>query len=100
MHVRYQRAAVATGETSSPKNPARPFQPADEFTPSKPTRVLWSTPVLSVRAGRLVGMRLVGRTVEVALVRKGAERIQWVAAEMVLTDFQVESWLKASRFSP
>jgi hypothetical protein len=99
MHVRYQRAAVATGETSSPKNPARPFQQVDEFTPSKPIRVLWATPAMSVRAGRLVGVRLVGRTVEVALIRKGAERLQWVDADMVLTDFQVDVWLKASRFN-
>jgi hypothetical protein len=99
VHARYQRAAVATEETSSPKNHAKPFQPVEEFTPSKPTRVFWSTPAMSVRAGRLVGVRLVGRTVEVALVKQGNDRIEWVVADTLLSEFQVALWRRTSKFT-
>ena len=98
MHVRYQRAAVATGETSSPKNHAKPFQPLDEFTPSKPTPVLWATPAMSVQAGRLVGVRMVGKTVEVAFVKQGSDHLKWVVADSVMTDFRASMWLQTSKF--
>ena len=99
MHVRYQRAAVATEEPSSPSNPTRPSQSIDEFTPSKSTRVLWAAPAMSVLAGRLVGVRLVGRTVEVALVKQGNDRIEWVVADTLLSEFQVALWRRTSKFT-
>lgn len=95
MHLRYQRAAVATEEAGLAANP----RPSDLLTPSKSAQILWATPALSVPAGRLVGVRLLGKTIEVALVKPGAERAQWVVADTLLNDSQVTKWLRTSRFA-
>lgn len=98
MYIRYQRAAVASEERHSPRNRATLVQSVVESTPSKATRVLWAGTALSIRGGRLVGVRLIGRSVEVALIKQGSDHIKWVVADTVLTDFQASMWLKASKF--
>lgn len=99
MHLRYQHAAVAVEETPSLTNFTSTLRSKDPFASSKSSRVLWATSAMSVRTGRLVGVRLVGQTVEVALVKQGSYRLQWVVADAVLTDFQVDRWLRISKFA-
>lgn len=100
MHFRYPRAAVAAGETLSSRLATRTHSSTEVLPPSRPRKVLWASPALSVRAGRLVGVRLVDQTVEVALVSQGADRIQWVTADEVLNEYQVAVWLRSSAFAP
>lgn len=99
MHSRYPRAAVAAQETSSPSTLASQHRSPTDFISSPPGRVLWATHPLSVRAGRVVAVRLVGQFVEVALVSEGAGNLQWVVADNVLTGFQIEKWLRTSKFT-
>lgn len=99
MHRRFKSAAVAVQETSSPSSLTTYHRSTTDFISPPPGRVLWATHSMSVRDGRVVGVRLAGQMVEVALVREGAERLHWVVAETVLTQFQIEKWLRTSRFS-
>lgn len=99
MHSRYPRAAVATEGTPFSNCRAANLRPSVSLNPSKSTQILWGTPALSVPAGRLVGVRLLGKSIEVALVRPGAERAHWVVADTVLNDSQVSKWLRTSRFA-
>lgn len=100
MHVHYPRAAVATGETPSSSHSPCTHSSTEVLPASRPRQVLWASPALAVRAGRLVGVRLFDQTVEVALVRPGADRIQWVMADEVLNEYQVAVWLRTSAFAP
>ena len=100
MQIRYPRAAVAAGETPPSRHRFHIHFSADFLPPSRPPRVLWASTALLVRAGRLVGVRLVDQTVEVALVRHGADRIRWVRADEVLNEYQVAVWLRTSAFAP
>lgn len=100
MHLRYQYAAVAVDESPSLSNLTSTLRSNNPDASSKSSRVLWATSAMSVRAGRLVGVRLVGHTVEVAIVKQGTDRLQWVEAEGLLTDFEIEKWLRTSKFTP
>lgn len=99
MHRRFKSAAVAVQETSSPSSPTTHHRSTTEFSSPPPDRVLWATHSMSVGAGRVVGVRLVGQLVEIALVSKGAGRVQWVVADTVMTEFQIEKWLRTSKFT-
>ncbi len=99
MHRRFKSAAVAVQETSSPSRHVGPNRSTIDFTSSPLGRVLWATHSMSVGGGRVVGVRLVGQLVEVAFVGTCAERLQWVVAETVLTQFQIENWLRTSGFN-
>jgi hypothetical protein len=100
MHSRYPRAAVATEGTPFFHRRSASPRPTISLNPSKSARVLWATSAMPVQAGRLVGVRLVGQVIEVALVRSGAERLDWVVADKVLNDSQVSKWLRMARFAP
>lgn len=100
MHVHYPRAAVAVEVAPSSSHPTRTHSSTEVLPTSMSRKVLWASPALSVRAGRLVGVRLFDETVEVALVRQGADRIQWVTADGVLNEYQVAVWLRTSTFAP
>lgn len=100
MHVRYQRAAVAADEAMRHNGPTQPRRMPETKTASKVAQVLWASPALAVRAGRLLGVRLRGDVVEVGLLRTGADRLRWVPAESVLTEYQAALWLRSSRFAP
>ena len=100
MHLRYPRAAVAAEPSSSVGPLADIFPTSRARTDVRLPQVLWASPSLSIRAGRLVGLRLVGLAVQVALIKPGEDRLRWVAAEPVLTEFQARSWVQTSRFSP
>lgn len=100
MYVRYQRAAVAAGVAPRSNSQAEGWRKPETQAGSKVAPVLWASPALSVRAGRLVGVRLCRAVVEVGLVRPGADRLRWVPAVSVLTEYQVALWLRRSRFAP
>ena len=100
MHVRYQRAAVAADEAPRRSSPTESRQMPETKTGSKVTQVLWASPALTVRAGRLTGIRLREGVIEVGLVRTGADHLRWVPAESVLTEYQAALWLRSSRFLP
>lgn len=99
MHSRYQRAAVATEEPLFFHRRAANPRLSVSLNPSKFARVLWASSAMPVQAGRLVGVRLVGQAIEVALVRPGAERLDWVVADTVMTESQVSKWLRMARFA-
>lgn len=93
MHIRTPRAAVAADSA-----------PSASFTPSTPAPravrppTLWASLPLRVRAGRLLGVRLAGGQLEVALVADGADAVRWVSAERVLTEGQAETWARTAVF--
>ena len=103
-HTRYPRAAVATAATLTVAFEdafgAFPSRAQFEQRPNSGPRpkVLWAARPLQVRAGRLVGVRLRGSALEVALVAPGAEGLRWVAANSVLTSAQGEVWARTSEF--
>lgn len=99
MHVRVQRAAVAVEPTLSSVTHPGP-KTCGPRAPADAARVLWSSSALLVQAGRLIGVRLRGSSVEVALVRNGADQLRWIPAQEVLTEQQVDLWLRTSRFAP
>lgn len=92
-HIRTPRAAVAAD--SAPPAPFTPSNPAHR-APRPPT--LWSSRPLRVRAGRLLGVRLAGGQLEVALVADGADAVRWVLAEKALTERQAEDWARSAAF--
>jgi hypothetical protein len=90
MHIRTSRAAVAADTHFHPQN-RRPSQ--------RPTTTLWATRPLALRAGRAIGVRLVGGLdVEVAVVPRGEDRLRWLPASVVLTEKQAEVWVRSTQF--
>jgi hypothetical protein len=99
MHTRYPCAAIATDE-----RPFNDFDSRNSLSRSRTTRpfpsTLWASSPMSVRGGRLIGVRLRDSLIEVALVAHGAEHLRWVPASTVLTERQAAAWLTTSRFQP
>lgn len=100
MHLRYPRAAVAAEPSPSVGSLADIFPTPRAGTDAPRPQVLWASPALPVRAGRLVGVRRVGQAVQVALIKPGEDRLRWVAAESVLTEFQARTWVQTAQFFP
>ncbi|MDO8905959.1 hypothetical protein [Hydrogenophaga sp.] len=105
MHVRFNNAAVAidsaTPDSATLTPPHKQPRPRALPAPSSVrTQTLWASPALSLRSGKFFGVRLRGDSTEVAVLRPGADQLQWVLAESVLTEYQVSVWLRTSRFSP
>lgn len=98
-HTIYPRAAVAV--SGSLADTRATTNPAQEGAGNKPvqTQVLWAAHPLDVRAGRLIGVRLRGTALEVALVAPGANGYRWVAAVTVLTAAQADVWSKTTAFT-
>ncbi len=93
MHIRTPRAAIAAD--SAP----RAHIPLPVQTPRAPhPATLWASRPLRVRAGRLLGVRLAGGDLQVALVADGADAVRWVSAERVLTERQAEDWARSAAF--
>lgn len=99
-HVRYPRAAVAVATSTSDQRSRNPL-PRLSPPQSAPSVVLWASHALPVPGGgRLVGVRRLGSTeVEVALMEPRDARVQWVAAELLLTEQEARRWLARARFS-
>jgi len=98
IHVRYPRAAVATGTSNNSTTPTRR---TDDFRATTAPLVLWASLALPVRnGGRLVGVRRRSSSeVEVAWIGPGLEGIQWMLASSLLTEQEARRWLKVARFS-
>lgn len=94
MHIRTPRATVAANST--PLALDTPLTSAAAPRPHPLT--LWASRPLLVRAGRLVGVRLVGGDLQVGLVTDGADRVRWVRAEAFLTDRQADDWVRSATF--
>lgn len=94
MHIRTPRAAVAADSAPSALTTTSTIAASRAARP--PT--LWASRPLRVRAGRLLGARLAGGRLEVALVADGADAVRWVAAERVLTERQAEDWARNAAF--
>lgn len=93
MHIRTPRAAVAANSTPSALD--TPLTPVQHN--SRP-QTLWASRPFVVRAGRLLGVRLVGRNLQVALVENGAGQARWVTADRVLTERQADDWARSATF--
>ncbi len=103
-YIRTSRAAVAV----TPAEPATTHQNhggagnwSQQGTISgKPEKrrvqTLWASRPLTVRAGRLVAVRLRGDDLRIGLAT--ADGLRWVSPDGVLTVSQAEAWVKASRF--
>ncbi|MFN7883330.1 MAG: hypothetical protein ACK5PF_10000 [bacterium] len=100
MHIRYPRAAVESDEPSRPTAPSALQGSSMPAPKGQTTRVLWASQSLGIPDGRLVGVRLRGQFVEVGLVRAGAAHPRWLPAASVLTEAQVNRWLRIAKFRP
>lgn len=97
-HIRYPRAAVATGIPDQRSiKPLQRDRPAEVAAPI----VLWASHALPVPGGgRLVGIRRISsKEVEVAWLEPGDVRVQWMPAESLLTEHDARRWLARARFS-
>lgn len=105
MHTLYPRAAVeidhapAHGSHRESVSPP-PGTGSTRMPPvSQPLPTLWASRTFPVRQGRAIGVRLRAGAAEVALMAAGAETLKWVDANSVLTESQVNHWLRTARFS-
>lgn len=91
-------AAQVTAPPPSCQRPASTLAgPSTQSSRYRP-RILWADRPLLTSAGRFVGARLNGQTLEVALVRVGSQAICWVKPEGWLSQRQVDRWVAISRF--
>jgi hypothetical protein len=95
-HIRYPRAAVATGRSDS-RN-ASPLQSPRRPESGTPV-VLWASHAHPVHSGgRLVGVRrLSSAEIEVAWVEPGHAHVQWVSAALMLNEYEARRWLARAR---
>lgn len=100
MYVRYPRAAVAVAAAPSDQRSRNPLPRTSAPVLAAPV-VLWASHALLLHGGgRLVGVRRISLTeVEVARVEPGTDRVQWVPAELLLTEQAARRWLARARFS-
>lgn len=94
-YIRTPRAAVA----------AAPAQRDDKQQVSRQaalanfsTHTLWASRPLTVRAGRLVAVKLRGDDLRVGLATENG--LRWVRPETVLSTTQAEAWTRISVFAP
>lgn len=99
-YVRYPRAAVAVATSTSDQRNRNPLPRTSPPTSAAPV-VLWASHALPVPGGgRLVGVRRISSTeVEVGRLAPGDARVEWVAAELLLTEHAARRWLARARFS-
>lgn len=100
-YVRYPRAAVAA-VASIPAAGARAEALTQETGAERGSKssVLWASAPLHTTGGRAVAVRRTAPLeVEVAWIRDGQTRIEWVPAQRVLTEKQVRRWVQNARFS-
>lgn len=97
-HIRYPRAAVATGRSDS--RTTSPLQKLRQPESGAPV-VLWASHAHPVHdGGRLVGVRrLSSAEIEVAWVEPGCTHVQWVSAPLMLTEYEARRWLARAKFS-
>ncbi len=103
MHIRYAHAAVAAmdeGDATSPLVGAIQKVPSPLAPISGRIQTLWASKPLEVGAGRLIGVRLRGTLVDVALVRQSADGLRWVPASSVLSEYQAQLWVATALFRP
>ena len=98
-HVRYPRAAVASGIAA--KSPSASLRQKYEPGTSPAPLVLWASHPLRVRdGGRLIGVRRLSQSeAEVALIAPGNLGVQWFPASLFLTEQAAQRWLMVARFS-
>lgn len=94
MHIRTPRAAIAA-DMQAPERAAPDFQARTESRP----QTLWASRPLQVKAGRLIGVRLAGAELQVALVAPGSVHLHWVSVRSVLDERQAERWVRSSDFT-
>jgi len=106
MHTRYPRAAVEIDDAPTRGRHQYLGAPRSGFgstgrpsSASQPLPTLWASRTFQVRQGRAIGVRLRAGAVQVAIVAAGADALKWVDAESVLTESQVNHWLRTARFS-
>ena len=99
-YVRYPRAAVAVAAAHSDQRSRNPLPRTSPPASAAPV-VLWASHALPVPGGgRLVGVRRISSTeVEVGRLAPGDVRVQWVPAELLLTEQAARQWLARARFS-
>lgn len=94
-YIRTPRAAVAA---ASSQQDDRGHVSHQAVRANRPAQTLWASRPLTVRAGRLVAVKLRGDDLRVGLTTESG--LQWVRPEAVLTTAQAEAWTRTSVFAP
>lgn len=93
MHLRLPRAAVDITPADD-----LPTFPIPQRAPVRAS-VLWASRGLEVRRGRLLGVRIRGDELHVALVGHDTDSLRWVAPEGLLSESQARVWVRTARFA-
>ena len=93
-HTRTPRAAVAASAASDRQTRSSTSPKVSKY---RSTRTLWASRPLTVRAGRLVAVRLRKGDLQVALA--SGDGLRWLRPEAVLTDAQAQRWARNSKFT-
>jgi len=93
LYTRTPRAAVPAPTPADQQQPVR----RQVVAGCGQTQTLWASRPLTVRAGRLVAVRLKGEDLRVGLAT--AEGLRWMRLEAVLTTAQAEAWVATSKFA-
>jgi len=102
-YIRTSRAAVAVTSVESSSSHFAHGNGSHRQGSSSPkqtghaVQTLWASRPLTVRAGRLVAVRLKGDVLRVGLAT--ADGLRWVSPDGVMTAAQAMAWSKMSRFS-
>lgn len=72
--------------------------PAQDSSARTRGRILWASRAWPVPRGRLVGVRLRGAELRVALVTPDGH-LHWVREETVLSHLDAKRWMKSATFS-
>jgi hypothetical protein len=94
-YIRTARAAVAAASSQQDEGQ---HVSRNAALSSGPTQTLWASRPLTLRAGRLVAVKLRGDDLRVGLTTENG--LRWVRPEAVLTTAQAEAWTRTSTFSP
>lgn len=92
MYVRSGRIVRAYCSTEASSSTAR------DTSDRTRARTLWASHAWEVARGRLVGVRLRGTELRVALITPDG-RLHWVREEEVLSQRDAKRWMKSSTFS-
>lgn len=94
-YIRTARAAIAAAPA---RHDDKQRVSRDKALSTGPTQTLWASRPLTVRAGRLVAVKLRGDDLRVGLTTENG--LRWVRPETVLSTTQAEAWTRISVFAP
>ena len=96
-HVRHRDTAIPADKPhQAPALPTTAPLPRERIK----HEVLWASVPLNVRGGRLVALRrIIISEVQVGRVQTGRIKVEWVSAQILLTEAQAQRWVALARFT-